>query len=175
MCDGYASETGKKRASGESRKPRSSRIRIIGLGNAMRGDDAVGLLVARQVRQTIGDRAEVLEAEMAGVELIHLIEGAGTVILVDAMCSGQQPGTAYRLDASTGPIAPQMFPCSSHEFGVSETVELGRVLGVLPSKLILYGIEAGAVATGQGLSAPVAKAVDHVVELIIQECDVRHA
>lgn len=156
-------------------RPRSSSIRIIGLGNELRGDDAVGLVVARRVRQTIGDRAEVIEAEMAGMDLMELMNGADVAILIDAARSGQSPGTIHRLDASTGPIAVRIFPHSSHAIGIAEVLELARVMGVLPSQVILYGIEAGNTEAGQTLSAPVAKAMDEVVERIVQECEACHA
>jgi len=150
-------------------------IRIIGLGNSMRGDDAVGLLAARRLRRDLGDRAEVTEAEMAGVDIVELIKGVGVAILIDAARSGQRPGTIHRLDASTRPIGVGMFPSSSHALGVSEALELARVLGVLPKAVIVYGIEVGHTEAGQPLSPQVAKALDEVVGLVIQECEACHA
>jgi hydrogenase maturation protease len=152
-----------------------SSIRIIGLGNEFRGDDAVGLLAARRLRQEVGDRAEVIEAEMAGVDLVELMEGAQAVILVDAARSGQAPGTVHRFNASAGPIGSQIFPRSSHALGPIDALELARAMGVLPATIIVYGVEAGNTETGQLLSAPVAKALDEVVERIVQECETRHA
>ena len=137
----------------------------------MRGDDAVGLLVARQLRQTIGDRAEVIEAEMAGVNIVELMRGASVAIMIDAAQSGQRPGTVHRLDASTEPIAVRMHSPSSHALGLSEALELARVMGVLPETVIVYGIEVGNTEAGQPLSPPVAKALDEVVGLVIQACD----
>lgn len=153
----------------------SSTIRIIGLGNELRGDDAVGLMAARRIRQEVGDRAEVIEAEMAGVGLIDLMQGARVAILIDAARSGQSPGTIHRLDASAGPIALLMFPHSSHALGISEALELARALGVLPPRVIVYGIEAGNMEAGKVLSSPVAKALDEVVERVLQECEACHA
>jgi hydrogenase maturation protease len=150
-------------------------IRIIGLGNFTRGDDAVGLLAARRLRPELGNRAEVIEAEMAGVDLIELMKGARVVILIDAARSGQSPGTVHRLDASTGPIGVGVFPSSSHALGLSEALELARVMGVLPETVIVYGVEVGNTEAGQPLSPPVAKALDEVVGLVIQECDACHA
>ncbi|MFO0700726.1 MAG: hydrogenase maturation protease [Nitrospira sp.] len=155
--------------------PRSSSIRIIGLGNELRGDDGVGLLAARRLRQAIGDRAEVIEAEMAGVELIGLMEGARVAILIDAVQSEQSPGIIHRLDVSAGPIAVRVVPHSSHAIGISEALELARVMGVLPQRVIVYGIEVGNMETGQALSIPVAHAVEEVVERVIQECDACYA
>ncbi len=155
--------------------PRSSSIRIIGLGNDLRGDDAVGLLTVRRLRHTIGDRAEVIEAGMVGVDLIELMKGASAVILIDAARSGKAPGSIYRLDASVSPIGGQVFPRSSHAIGVSEAIELARAMDVLPATVIVYGVEVGTTEVGQPLSPPMGEALDQVVKQIIQECEACHA
>lgn len=151
--------------------PHSSAIRIIGLGNGMRGDDAVGLLAARRIRQAVGDHVEVIEAEMAGVDILDLMEGAHMVILIDAARSGQAPGTVHRLNASAGPIGVQIFPHSSHAIGISEALELARAMGSLPATVIVYGVEVGNVGVGRLLSPPAANALDEVVERIVQDCE----
>ncbi len=148
-----------------------SSIRIIGLGNELRGDDAVGLLAARRLEQAVGNRVQVIEAEMVGVDLIELMKDAQIVILIDAARSGQASGTIHRLDASDEPISKQIFPCSSHAIGISDALELARAVGTLPDRVIVYGVEAGNTEAGQPLSPSVASAVDQVVEQIVQDCE----
>lgn len=171
--DGSVGEMGEQRASGEmpcaSRESHPSSIRIIGLGNEFRGDDAVGLLAVRRLRGQVGNRAEVVEADMAGVELLELMKGTHVVLLIDAVRSGQTPGTIHRLDASGGPIAPELFPRSTHALGVAEAVELARTLGVLPAKVIVYGVEAGDTEAGHPLSRQVGDALNEVVQLVLRE------
>ncbi|MFZ1802526.1 MAG: hydrogenase maturation protease [Nitrospira sp.] len=156
-------------------RPHSCAIRIIGLGNGMRGDDAVGLLAARRIRQEVGDCVEVIEAEMAGVDLIDLMKGAHSVMLIDAARSRQAPGTIHRLDASACPIGSQMFPRSSHALGTVDALELARAMGVLPATVIVYGVEVDNTEAGQPLSPLVATALDEVVARIVQECEAHHA
>ena len=146
-------------------------IRIIGLGNALRGDDAVGLLAARRLRARVDDRIEVVEAEMAGVEIMELMEGARAVILIDAAHSGQAPGTIHRLNASGGPISPLVFPHSSHAISALDALELARTLGTLPPTVTIFGIEAGDTEVGHPLSPLVAQVLDEVVERILQESE----
>lgn len=153
----------------------ASAIRVIGLGNGMRGDDAVGLLAARRLRQEINDRIEVIEAEMTGVDLIELMKGARMVILIDAARSGQTPGMIHRFDASASPIGNRIFPRSSHALGTVDALELARVMGVLPATVIVYGVEASNMEAGQLLSPPVAKALDEVVDRIVHDCEACHA
>ena len=144
-------------------------IRIIGLGNEFRGDDAIGLLAARRLQGIVGDRIEVIEAEMAGVELLELMKGARVALLIDAVRSGQAPGTIHQLDVSFGPIAPELCPRSTHAVGVAETLELARTLGVLPSKVIVYGVEAADTEMGDPLSPHVNHALSEVVQLVLKE------
>ncbi len=155
----------------KSDDPSSSSIRVIGLGNGLRGDDAVGLLAARQLQQVINDRAEVIEAEMVGVDLMELMKGVQVAILIDAARSGQAPGMIHRLDASRGPIADRIFPRSSHALGTVDALELARTMGTLPATVIVYGVEVANTEAGQPLSPPVAKALDEVVERIVQDCE----
>lgn len=153
--------------------PRSFTIRIIGLGNRMRGDDAVGLLAAYRLEDRVGSHVDVIGAESAGVELLELMAGADAVFLIDAMRSGQAPGTTHRFDASAGPITPELFPRSTHAIGVGEALELARTLDVLPNKVILYGIEAGDTDLGHPLSPAVGHALNNVVELVLGEIEAR--
>ncbi len=139
----------------------------------MRGDDAAGLLAARRLRGRVGSHVDVIEAESAGVELLDLMKGVQTVFLIDAMCSGQRPGTIHRLDASAGPIAPHLFPRSTHAIGVGEALELARTLGVLPNKVIVYGIEAGHTDIGHPPSSEVGRALHEVVERLLREIEMQ--
>ena len=137
----------------------------------MRGDDAVGLLAARRIRERVGGHVDVIEAESAGVELLELMAGAEAVLMIDSARSGQAPGTIHRLDASAGPIAPELFPRSTHAIGVGEALELARTLGMLPNKVIVYGIEAGDTEVGHPLSPQVSHALNEIIELVRRETD----
>lgn len=150
-------------------------VRIIGLGNGLRGDDAVGLLAARRLQQILGDRVQVIEADMAGANILELMDGARVAILVDAARSGQAPGTIHRLDVSAGPIAGRIFPRSSHAIGALDALELARALGTLPASVVVYGVEAAHTGAGEPLSPPVAQALDEVVKRIVLECEARDA
>jgi hydrogenase maturation protease len=141
---------------------------IIGVGNSFRSDDGIGLLVARQLANQT-DRATIREASGEGAGLMAAWEGIEHVILIDAVSSGAEPGTIFRLDVHERPVPASFFHYSTHDFGVAEAVEMGRVLGQLPPRLIIYGIEGSNFAFGEGLSPPVAQAVDEVVARVLSE------
>ncbi len=146
-------------------------IRIIGIGNLFRGDDAVGLLAARRLRERLGSSAQVLEAEGDGLALLDLMEGVDQVLLIDAVRGGGRPGSTVRLDLSVESRWGTLAPCSTHAMGLAEAIDLGRVLGRLPKGMILYGIEIESLESGAALSVPVRDGLDVVVERVYQEVE----
>jgi hydrogenase maturation protease len=54
----------------------------------------------------------------------------------------------------------------THAFGLATAVELARVLGQLPKRLTVVGIEAASFAQGTTLSPEVAASVDDAVAIV---------
>jgi hydrogenase maturation protease len=128
---------------------------VIGVGNAARGDDAAGLIAAR--------RLGGLEHEGDPVALLDVWRGAELAVVIDAVSSGAEPGTVHRFDATAEPLPAHLRGSSStHALGLAEAIELGRALGRLPARLIVYGIEGERFEAGTELTPAVAAAVEAV-------------
>ncbi|KPK46959.1 MAG: hydrogenase maturation protease [Dehalococcoidia bacterium SM23_28_2] len=153
--------------------PAKSGTLIIGLGNQYRRDDAVGLTVARYLKEQVPKHVRVLEASSEGASLMESWKDADAVILIDAVHSGAEPGTLHRLDAHTQPMPSEFSHCSTHAFSAAEAIELARALGQLPPRLVVYGVEGKTFESGLGLSLEVEKAVQKVVERVLGDlrCD----
>jgi hydrogenase maturation protease len=143
--------------------------RVIGVGNRWRGDDAVGLAVADRVRAAGRPGIVVLESDGDPASLIELWSGAATVVLVDAVDSGSEPGTIRRIDAAEAPIPATHFRRSTHVMGIGEAVELGRAIGRLPETVVFYGIEARCFDPGSEMTDDVAAAVEETAARILDE------
>lgn len=139
---------------------------VIGVGHPDCGDDAAGPLVARRLR-ALGLRAIELPGEPTG--LIDAWEHEQHVILVDAALTGAPPGSIHTWDATAAPLDRESFRCSTHGLGVAEAVELARVLGRLPARLRICGIEGRRFEPGQPTSPEVVAAVEELVRRILQE------
>ena len=132
-------------------------MNVIGLGNEWRGDDGVGLEVARRLggRMLGGEPIELAEALAGGTE----------VSVVDAVSSGAPAGTVHTFDASHEPLPARLFGASStHTLGLAEALELARSLGRLPDRVIVYGVEGASFGFGKGLSPEVERAAEQLVE-----------
>ena len=139
------------------------------MGNPWRCDDAAGLEVARLLEGTLPPAVELLEREGEPTALIDAWEGATVLWLVDAVSSGAAPGTLHRLDASSDELPTDLFRRSTHHVGVAEAVELARVLGRLPGRTVVFGIEGGSFEIGDQLTPAVAAAIESTADAVRAE------
>jgi hydrogenase maturation protease len=151
-----------------SAAPRS-RVLLIGVGNAYRGDDAVGLMVAQRLQEEPLDHVTTVLATGEGTTLLTLWQDSDAVVLVDAVYTGARPGTLRRFAAHAQPLPMLFARASTHAFGVAEAVELARALHQLPSVFVVYGVEGATFEMGVGLSAAVAAAVPQAAAQVRQE------
>jgi hydrogenase maturation protease len=129
---------------------------VIGVGNRDRGDDGAGIAVAQGLT---GLTTHMVAA--GSLDLYELWGVGDSVVVVDAMRSGAEPGTVRTFDVSSYPLPEETF-ASTHSFGPAAGIELARALGRMPAHIQVIGIEAGDFTTGAGMSPPVALAVEDV-------------
>jgi hydrogenase maturation protease len=144
------------------------RIVVVGVGNAFRGDDAVGLDVAERVRERAED-VEVVTSQLEPTRLLDAWEGADAVLIVDAVASGAEPGTLHRYDASERAVPSAVFRSSTHAFSIGDTLELARALGRLPRRVLVYGVEAAGFVAGEAVSPAVRAAVEPAAEAMLAD------
>ena len=138
---------------------------VVGLGSVDRGDDAVGVLVVRQVADVPGvDVVEVSDPS----RLVDLGAGRDVMVLVDAVSSGSAPGTVHVLEVGEEALPIRSAAASTHWVGLDEVIELARVLDMLPVRVVLVGIEAGSLERGSELTAPVREAVPAAITAVLE-------
>jgi hydrogenase maturation protease len=142
------------------------RTLLLGLGNDLVGDDAVGVLVARAMLVELDGVAEVVESSASGLALIEVLAGYERAIVVDSIVTGERPpGTIVEmgLDEVGRVVAP-----STHQAGLPELAAVAEPLGLgFPSRTVVFAIEvADPYTLGAGLTPVVAEAVDELVRRV---------
>ena len=145
------------------------RALVIGVGNPYRRDDAAGLIAARRLYEAARGTVTLRESTGEGTSLIEMWEGAGAVIVIDAVSSEGRPGTIYRLDAYAHPLPQSLFRSSTHAVTVADAIELARALNRLPARLVVFGVEGKEFGAGVGLSSEVIRGVDEIVRWGLEE------
>lgn len=146
------------------------KILVVGLGNPILGDDAVGLRVAQALKDRVAPGIEVVEASIAGLDFLELLSGVDRAIIIDAIqTEGGRPGEIYRLEP--GSFRATRHATTPHDVNFATALELGRRLSLpIPKSIVIFGIEACQVDTlSEECTPEVEEAVPRCVEMVIKE------
>jgi len=142
----------------------SGRTVVLGLGNPVLSDDAVGLAVVSALRKLLITApipgVDVLASTRAGFELIDLLRDYGRAILVDCLAiPDPRPGSVRRL--ALDDVAGSSRLVNAHELSVGVAFQLAERMGIpMPSEVEILAIEAADTCTiFEGLTPAVEAAV----------------
>jgi hydrogenase maturation protease len=105
---------------------------LIGMGNPILTDDAVGVRLATDIKARLGDRADIdflQECSVGGLNLLELVAGYERLIVIDSIRTrGGVPGNWYSFDGTA--LKETMNLNNIHDTNFATAVELGRRMGM---------------------------------------------
>lgn len=140
---------------------------IIGLGNTVLSDDGAGIYVARELKERLGSSFDVIEAELAGLDLMEMMRGYDRAVIIDAIkLDGEEPGAVFKLSIDDIRITPRLASC--HDIDLVTALELGKRLGLkMPDQVTIYAVQGEDVLTlNEGCTEPVEKVMPELVDEI---------
>jgi len=145
---------------------RPAPVLVLGLGNLLLGDDAVGVRLLERLGEGYGydGAVEYVDGGTQGLALLGCLEGREAVLVLDAVDLGAAPGTVHVL---RGPVVEQLRArraSTAHEGGAVQLFEVANVLRLGWYELALVGVEPENVRTGIGLSPSVEQSMEEALE-----------
>jgi hydrogenase maturation protease len=137
-------------------------VRVLGLGNVLMGDDALGpwVVEALSAGWEFPESVSVVDVGTPGLDLTPFLADADTVILVDTVKAAAPPGTLLvygrRELAGRAPL-PRVSP---HDPGLTEALFTLELAGAAPRDVVLVGVVPEKVEKSVRLSPSVRAAVD---------------
>jgi hydrogenase maturation protease len=139
---------------------------VIGLGNELLGDDAIGIIAARKLLADNAICADVVDCNFSGVGLLDILCGYRRVIFIDAIKTGKlAPGTVMELDIGSLRSIPSHTP---HHTGLCELINLAKWLEFdFPEEIVIIAVEVkGSCILGANLSESVNNALCFLLDKV---------
>jgi len=138
---------------------KASRLLFIGVGNVLKRDDGVGVVISRQIIERPAVRSLTVEVSIENyIGKINSLE-PGVIVLVDCMELGANPGN-YRLIALED---VEDITFNTHN------ISLGRLGDFFLYPTYVLGIQPRSVEFGDQLSPPVKDSANRILRLINQQ------
>ncbi len=138
---------------------------VLGVGNLLMGDDGVGVHAAMTLCREGGlAGAEILEVGTAILDALPELEAAERIIVMDAVCAGNVPGTVYRIPISC--CAENRCIASMHGLSM---VRILTLYGKQVPAGVVIGVEPDHIGWSMSLSPQVEKALPKLLEVVREE------
>lgn len=159
----------------------AKRVLIACIGNIFLGDDGFGVEVAKRLmNRHYPQGVKIVDFGIRGMELAYtLLDDYNTLVLVDAVPRGGQPGTLYLIEPDLAGLDPEKgveagrAALDAHSMDPVKVLAFSRMLGAQPIHTLLVGCEPSVFGGGEeyaemqmGLSEPVQTAIDEAVKMI---------
>ena len=146
------------------------RVLVLGIGNLVMSDDGVGVRVVQQLQSeySFAENVEVLDGGTLGLDLLPKLEGIDHLIVVDAVETGEKPGTCVRLAGAELPIALET-KVSPHQMGLKDLLSVAELLGHSPGEMVLIGVQPGSIEMDTELTPEVENVLQQLVDNVLDE------
>jgi hydrogenase maturation protease len=145
---------------------------VLGLGNRLETDEALGALVIERLLQDprlLGtlpapDAVELIDGGTVGLGLLPYLVDLDGLVVVDAIAARTEPGTLIDLDGASLIAHQQVM--SVHDLGAGELLGALHVMDKWPRRVRVVGLEPKAIELGLELTEPVAAGVPGLLDRI---------
>jgi len=145
-------------------------VLVLGIGNLIMGDDGVGVLVAQRLQQEyrFTDNVEIMDGGTLGLDLLPKLENITNLIMIDAVETGQKPGSCVRLCGQELPIALET-KVSPHQMGLKDLLAVSELMGHSPKEMVLIGVQPGSIEMEVGLTKEVEAQLETLISNVLIE------
>ena len=152
----------------------SGRYAVLGLGNRLESDEALGGLVVERLADDPSllavlpdaDAVETIDGGTVGLGLIPYLTGLDGLVVVDVITAGEPPGTLLDLEGES--LIRKDVVMGVHDLGAGELLGALHVMDAWPRRVRVVGLEPLAIELGLELTAPVAAGVPGLLDRIVE-------
>ena len=142
----------------------SNNVAVIGLGNALRRDDGIGIIILGSLfnnykRQGI----DYLNFGIASFDLIHRLQDYQAVLLIDGISANMPAGKLRIFTLKEAAFSREDNVVSSHELKLKDIFRLAEDLDI-KARIYVAGIQVADVGFGEFLSNPLAENLDKLTK-----------
>ncbi len=149
----------------------TSKVLVLGVGNAILSDEGVGVHLARRLQaEPLPENVEIMDGGTMGLELLAYMDDVAKLIIVDCIKAGSEPGSIFKFEPDKVDVIPKEYKISFHDLGIYDFIRLAAALETLPPTII-FGIEPERIDWGEELSPQVEAKMEMLKGFVLEEIE----
>ena len=144
-------------------------LNVIGLGNFLKGDDAIGPIVIEKLSNSFDEtELNLIDAGADAILVLDYLIGKDPVVIIDCAKMGKKPGEVVEFDITEVNIGQVDNIFSLHGFSFGDVYKMATQMGpVAPCKII--GVEPKHINFNENLSNEVEASIPKIINMVTME------
>jgi hydrogenase maturation protease len=135
---------------------------IIGVGNPLRRDDGIGIVLLEKLiekKSDLPEDIEYIDGGTGGMNLLHILALFDVALIIDAVNFNGLPGESKLFKSEDICSKKSSINMSTHETDILKIITLSKELGEAPNNLFIFGVQPKDTSHGDDLSPELQKTV----------------
>jgi len=145
-----------------------SSFAVIGLGNTLRGDDGIGIILIEKLaeeRKKLPENVELIDGGTGGFNLIHSLSKFEKILIIDALDFHASPGSYKFFKLTEEHLKTKSVHIDLHERDFLKVIALLREIGTLP-KIFVFGIQPKDTSYKLRISKELDERINHFIDVL---------
>ncbi len=139
------------------------KIGVIGIGNPLRKDDGIGIVLLEklvEIKDDLPDDIEYIDGGTGGMNLLHLFARFDIVVFIDAVNFGGEIAESKFFNYEDVISKNIQIKISTHGSDILKIIQLSKELGENPDEIFIFGVQPQDIAPGTRLSHEIQENID---------------
>jgi hydrogenase maturation protease len=142
------------------------KIGVIGIGNPLRKDDGIGIVLLEklvEIKGDLPDDIEYIDGGTGGINLLHLFARFDIVVFIDAVNFGGEIAESKFFNSEDVISKNIQIKISTHGSDILKIIQLSKNLGENPNDIFIFGVQPQDITPGTRLSHEIQENIDLLV------------
>ena len=143
------------------------KIGVIGIGNPLRKDDGIGIVLLEklvEIKDDLPDDIEYIDGGTGGMNLLHLFARFVIVVFIDAVNFGGEIAESKFFNSEDVISKNIQIKISTHGSDILKIIQLSKKLGENPDEIFIFGVQPQDMTPGTRLSHEIQENIDLLVD-----------
>jgi hydrogenase maturation protease len=139
-------------------------------------DDGAGVVAVNDLKNCLkeSENLKIIDGGTLGLDLLHYIQWAEKLIIVDAIDMDFDPGTVIKAEGEDiDPIFESKL--SPHQMGLKDILLAAELIDQRPEDIVLFGIQVKSINMNMTLSEEISKNLSKLKENVLKELNIKDA
>jgi len=148
------------------------KIGVIGIGNTLRADDGIGILLLEKIierKKEFSKNIDFIDGGTGGISILPIFSNYDIIVIVDAVHFGEKPGEFKWFKPNDVKSEKLPLEFTTHDNDFLKVIKLSKSISKKPKTFFIFGIQPADTSMRKNLSKILKQNLNLILDNLIEK------